>query len=82
MSEYLGVSALKGKRVKRDNDSFIEEHHLFCNHSWFWDFSVVASNNNDFKVTLMENLLINRDYPSLNKNKHLLSFEFFDDWGT
>ena len=66
MCEHFGVSALTEKRVKGDNDSAIEEHHLFCNHSsGFDDFSILASNNNDFKVTLMENLLIKRDHPSL-----------------
>ena len=55
-------------------------HNLFCNHSsGFVDFFILASNNNDFKVTLMESLLINRDHPSLNKNRHSLSLELFDD---
>ena len=83
MCEHLGVSALTGKRVKGDNDSAIKEHHLFCNHSsGFDDFSILASNNNDFKVTLMESLLINRDHPPFNKNRHSLPLELFDDWGT
>ena len=60
----LGVSDLTGKRVKADSDSPMKEHHLFCNHSSGFDrFSILASNNNDFKVTLMESLLINRDHP-------------------
>ena len=47
-----------------DNDSAIKEHHLFCNHSsGLDDISILASNNNDFKVTLRESLLINRDLP-------------------
>ena len=80
MCEHLRVSALTGKRVKEDNDSGIKEHHLFCNHSSdFDDFSILASNNNDFKVTLMESPLINRDHPPLNKNRHLLPLELFDD---
>ena len=75
MCEHLAVSALTGKRVKGDNDSAIKEHHLFCNYSsGFDDFSILASNNNDFKVTLMESLLINRDHPPLNKNWHSLPF--------
>ena len=78
MSEHLGVSALTGKRVKEDNDSAIKEHHLFCSHSpGFDDFSILASNSNDFKVTLMESLLINRDAPPLNKNRHLLPLKLF-----
>ena len=71
--EHLGVSALTGKRVKGDNNSAIKEHYLFCNHSsGFDDFSILASNNNDFEVTLMESLLIKRDHPPLNKNRYSL----------
>ena len=81
MCEHLGVSALNGKRVKGDDDSAIKEHHLFCNHSSdFEDFFILASNNNDFKVTLMESLLINRDHAPLNKNRHSLPLKLFDDW--
>ena len=70
MCEHLGISALTGKRVKGDVDSAIKEHLLFC--------SQLATNNNDFKVTLMECLLINRDHPPLNKNKQSLPLELFD----
>ena len=80
MCEHLGVSAPTGKRVKGNNDSAMKEHHLFCNHSsGFDDFSILASNNNDFKVTSMESPLINRDDPPLNKNRHSLPLELFDD---
>ena len=80
MCEHLRVSALTGNKVKGDNNSAMKEHHLFCNHSSaFDDFSILASNNNDLKVTLMENLLINRDHPPLNKNRHSLPLELFDD---
>ena len=80
MCEHLGVSALTGKRVKGDSDSAVKEHHLFCNHSsGFDDFSMLASNNNDFKITLMESLLINRDHPPLNNNKHSLPLKLLDD---
>ena len=44
----------------------------------FEDFSILATNNNDFKVTLMESLLINRENPPLNKNKQALPLELFD----
>ena len=64
MCEHLGTSALTGKRVKGDDDSAIKEQLLFCNHTPdFEDFSILATNNNDFKVMLIESLLINRDYP-------------------
>ena len=79
MCKHLGISALTGKRVKVDDDSAIKEHLLFCNHTpKFEDFSILAGNNNDFKVTLMESLLINRDHPPLNKNKQSLPLEHFD----
>ena len=79
MCEHLGISALTGKRVKGDDDSAIKEHLLFCNHTPdFEDFSILATNNNDFKVTLMESLLINRDHPPLNKSKQSLPLELFD----
>ena len=80
MCQRLVVSTLNGKTLKGDNDSAVKEHHLFCNHSsGFDDFSILASNNNDFKVTLMESLLINRDHPPLNKNRHSLPLELFND---
>ena len=80
MCEHLEVFALTGKKEKGDNDSAIKEQNLFCNHlSGFEDFSILASNNNAFKITLIESLLINRDHPPLNKNRHLLPFELFND---
>ena len=83
MCEHLGISALTGKRVKGDDDSAIKEHLLFCNHKPdFEDFSILATNNNNFKVTLMESLLISRDHPPLNKNKQSLPLELFDSQGT
>ena len=68
---------------KGGSDTAIKEHHLFCNHSsGFYNFSLLASYNDNLKVTLMGGLLINRDHPPLNKNRHSLSLELFDDWGT
>ena len=70
MCEHLGISALIGKRVKGDDDSAIKEHLLFCNHAPdFEDFSILATSNNDFQVTLMESLQIKRNHPPLIKNK-------------
>ena len=70
MCKHLGISALTGKRVKGDDDSAIKEHLLCCNHTPdFEDFSILATNNNDFKVMLMESPLINKDHPPLNKRK-------------
>ena len=79
MCGHFGISALTGKRVKGDDDSTIKEHHLFCNLTTdFEDFSILATNNNDFKVALMESLLINRDHPPLNKKKQSLPLKLFD----
>ena len=73
MCEQLGISALTGKRVKGDDDSVIKEHLSLCNHGAdFEDFIILATNYSDLKVTLMESVLINRSYSSLNKNKETL----------
>ena len=77
MSEHLRNSALTGKRIKGDDDSAIKEHLLFCNYTPE-DFSIYATNKNDFKVALMESLLMNRDHPRLNKSKQFLPLELFD----
>ena len=79
MCEHFGISALTGKRVKGDDDSAIKEHLLFCIHTPdFEDFSILTTNNKDFKFTLMESLLINRDHPILIKNNQYLPLELFD----
>ena len=79
MCKHLAISALTVKRVKGDHDSTIKEHLLFCNHTPdFEDFSILATNNNDFEVKLMESLLINRDHPPFNKNKQSFPLELFD----
>ena len=52
---------------------------LFCKHLLdFEDLSILTTNSNDFKVTLMESLLINRDHHPLNKNKYSLPVELFE----
>ena len=76
MSEHLGISALTGKRVKGDDDSAIKEHLLFCNHaSDYKDFSILATNDNYFKFTSMQSLLMDRDDLPLNKSKQSRSLE-------
>ena len=76
MCKHLGISALAGKRVKGDDDSGIKEHLSFCNHEPdFEDFSILATNSNKFKVTLMKSLLINKDHP---ENKQSLPLKLFD----
>ena len=76
MSEHLVILAFIGKWVKGDVDSGIKEHLLFLSYAPdFEDFSIPTTNNNDFKITLIENVLINRDHLRLNKNKQSLLLE-------
>ena len=57
MCKHLVVFASFGKRVKEYKNSDIKESHLFFNHpSGFDNFYVLFSNNNRFKVTLMESV--------------------------
>ena len=80
MSEEPEVSVHIGKKVKEHNVPVIQKHNLFCNHSsGFDDFPILASNSNEFRVTLRQSLLINRDHTPLNKNRHLLTLELIDD---
>ena len=79
MCEHLEISALTSKRVRGDNDSAIKGHLLYCNHTPdFKDFSIPATNNNDFKVMLIKSLLISGDHAPLNKNKQSLPLELLE----
>ena len=51
MSEHLGILTLTGKSVKGNDEFAIKEHLLFCNHlhNDFDDFSILITNNSDFK---------------------------------
>ena len=65
---------IPGKELK-----VIKAHLLFCNHAPdLENFSILTTNNNDFKVTLIECPLINRNHLPLNKNKQSLPLELFD----
>ena len=67
-SECANNLEFSAPNVKRPNDSAIKEHHLFCIYSYSFDgFSISASGNIDFKVTLMVSLLIKSYRPFLNK---------------
>ena len=79
MCENLPISGVTGKIVKGDEDSAIKKHLLFWNQpSEFEDFSVHTTNQIDFKITLMENLLIKRDQPPLDKSKQFVPPELLD----
>ena len=78
MCEHLGVLPLTRKRVKGDDDSAIKKHLLFCDHQpGFEDFSFLTNNKNDFKVTLMNSLLINRDHFHLDQSKAIFTLKTF-----
>ena len=78
MCEHLGTSALTGKKVEGYDDSAFKDHVLFRNHAPnFEGFSILATNKNSFKVTLIESLLISRDHSPLNKNKQSFTFRTF-----
>ena len=76
---YL-VSHLTDKKVKIDNNKLtaIQEHLLCCNYSpSFEDFSILTRESNDFKLKIMESLLIAHDKPILNKADSSLPLELF-----
>ena len=78
--EHLDISHLTGKKVKIDNNKLmaIQEHLLCCNYSpSFEDFSILTRESNDFKLKIMESLLIARDKPILNKADSSLPLELF-----
>ena len=59
--EHLGTSHLTEKKVKIDNNKLttIQEHLLCCNYCpSFEDFSILTRESNDFKLRIMESLLI------------------------
>ena len=68
--EFLHSLGNKLKVIMAEWQNAIKDHLLFCKHvPDFEDFSIFATNNNDFQVTLMESLQIKRDHPPLIKNK-------------
>ena len=78
--EHSGISHLTEKKVKIDNNKLttIQEHLLCCNYSpSFEDFSILTRESNDFKLKIMESLLIARDKPILNKADSSLPLELF-----
>ena len=78
--EHLGIPHLTEKKVKIDNNKLtaIQEHLLCCNYSpSFEDFSILTRESNDFKLKIMESLLIARDKPILNKADSSLPLELF-----
>ena len=79
ISEHLGTSHLTDKKTKTGHQlTAIQEHILFCNHSPSYEnFTILTSEENDFKLTLMESILINRYKPLLNKTVKSMPLELF-----
>ena len=78
--ELLGISHLAVKKVKIDNNKLttIQEHLLCCNYSpSYEEFSVLTRESNDFKLKIMEILLIAFDKPCLNKMDFSLPLRLF-----
>ena len=78
--EHLGISYLTEKKVKADNNKLtaIQEHLLFCNYfPSFEDFSILTRESSDFKLKIMESLLIVRDKPILYNADYSLPLELF-----
>ena len=78
--KHLGISHLTEKKVKIGNKKLtaIQEHLLCCNYSPFLDdFSILTRESNDFKLKIMESLLIELDKTILNKADSSLPLELF-----
>ena len=78
--EHLGILHLTGTKVKINNIKLmvIQELFLCCNYSpSFEDFSILTTESNNFKLNIMESLLIACDKPVLNKINSLLPSELF-----
>ena len=77
--KHLGISHLTGKKLKIDNKLTTIQKHPWCyNYSpSYEDFSMLTRESNDFKLKLMESLLIARDKLCLNKADSSLSLELF-----
>ena len=81
MSEHLGISPLTGKTVKTIHQTTAVYDHFLtsstCSPTGFNNFSILARESNDFKLTLMESLLIERDRPILNRSIKSMPLELF-----
>ena len=77
--EHLGISHLTGKKIKIDNNKLTAiQEHLCCNYSpSFENFSLLTKKSNDFKLKIMESLLIARDKSVLNKADSSLPLELY-----
>ena len=78
--EHLSICHLTGKKrlVQTIQSTAVRDHLLTCQHSPSFDnFKVIGCEPNDFKLALMESILINRDKLNLNKTIQSLPLELF-----
>ena len=78
--EHLGISHLTEKKLKIDNNKLtaIQEHLSCCNYCPSFEyFSILTRESSDFKLRIIESLLIARDKPILNKADSSLPLELF-----
>ena len=78
--EHLRISHFTGKKIKTDSSKLmaIKEHLLYCSYFPSLEkFSILTIKSNDFKLKIMESLLIVRDKSVLNKVDSSLPLELF-----
>ena len=76
--EHLGVSHLTNKLLSNKQNTAISEHLSSCDFSPTFDsFDILTKESNDFKLTMKESLLIERDKPFLNKTVKSAPLELF-----
>ena len=77
-SEHKCISHLTGKRVEC-KPSAVLDHLLLHNHdSDFNDSTILCRDNNGFRLSLKESILISRDSPVLDKNTASVPLLLFD----
>ena len=77
-SKHIGISHLTGKRVECKS-SAVSDHLLLHNHdSDFSDFTIVCRDNNGFRLSIKESILISGDSSVLNKNTASIPLLLFD----
>ena len=77
-SEHICISHLTGKRVEC-KPSAVLDHLLLHNHdSDFNDSTILYRDNNGFRLSLKESILISRDSPVLDKNTASVPLLLFD----
>ena len=74
----MGISNLTEKRVKNMKESAVSDHRLQCDCVISLDdFDVLASDTNNFRMLVKENLLIKRDKQNLNRTIKSFAWKLF-----